>query len=185
MRDTALDLTGPIDPIELTGSDMPFEMFAEARKRFDEAAANPEAMFRGRILQSTIVHMQLIDFFREPTGIAGSSALVTPGILAAGRTLKPVSERKGIIPADPDFAETPYIAAAEKLAAAVYTPSQASPYGREATPEERRMAAALMLLGIQYLEAKAPYVNRLLPRLISYPQNLGYQLGNNVPESLR
>src|SRR6185295_15589840 len=132
--DDMSDLTQPLDLVELTGSDSPFALFPEAKKRFQEAADDPENLFGGRTLQSTVVHMGLISFEREKTGVAGAAAAVTPGILAAGRVFKPVAARKGIMVADPKFAETPYIKAAEQIAHAVYAPTPDSPLGREATP---------------------------------------------------
>lgn len=184
MNNDYFDLTSPLDGVKLTGSPTPFELTDVVKKRFESASNDPMTWFKGRTLQSTVIHMSQINFEREKSGIAGAAALVTPGILAAGRIFVSPSERKGIMAADPKFAETPYIAAVETITAAVYSPSGNAPLGREATLDEKKNAAALMLLGIQYLEAKAPGADKLLPMLVEFLQNTGYRLGNNIPLSL-
>jgi hypothetical protein len=42
-----------------------------------------------------------------------------------------------------------------------------------------------MLMGIQYLESKAPGANNLLPLLIDFLHQQGYELGDNVPLSVQ
>jgi hypothetical protein len=181
----SFDLTQPLDPVALTGTDKPFELTPKARDRFNQAVSDVMSLFKGRTLEGTVVHMQQIGFQREATGIAGAAASDNPGLMACGRIFVPVGERAGIMPADPKWSETPFIKAAEEIAWAVYKGDPALPQGREATLEEKSKAAALMLLCVQHLESISPGADKLLPRLVEFLENQGFKLGNNVPASLR
>jgi ADP-ribose pyrophosphatase YjhB (NUDIX family) len=174
-----LDLSAALDPVALTGSEQPFVMSEKVAKDFREVANDPTALFTRRILQVTNVHMGQINFEREKSGMAAAAAFTTPGFLAIGRIFLSPGERIGIVAADPKFSETPFIQAAEAIAKKVYDEK------REATPEEKKTAAQLMLMGIQYLESKAPGANNLLPLLIDFLHQQGYELGDNVPLSVQ
>ncbi len=168
-----------IDPslLQETNND-PFAMLPKALERFNAGKNDIRSHFRGRALETTVQHMSNIEFERSGSSLPGAAALNNPGLLAIGRALLPVNERESIHAANPDWAETPFIKAAETLNKTIFDEE------REATPAEKQKLGQLMILGIQYLDSLDPGKNKQLSQYVAFLKEEGFVLGDHIPATI-
>jgi hypothetical protein len=185
MIDPDFDLTESLDAEKLTGSAEPFVLFERAKKEFMQARESIMALAKGRTLFATNVHMSQLQFERDTTGIAGVAAAITAGIQGCLRVFVPPDERQGITLANPDWAEMPFIKAAESNVWGIYADAKSERPHRDATPGERKKAAQLILLAVRYLESIVPGASAFNVKLLQQLADFGYRFGDNMPVSLQ
>jgi hypothetical protein len=165
------NLTGPLDAMALTGSKTPFERTPEAVARAEQLKDPAFRPKKGFLMESVFTLMG---------DEAGTPALIAQGLHEAERLFVPYVERDPKkLPPPPKNGETPYVQAILGITHRVYAEQ------RDATPLEKSNIAALILLGVCQAEEHHKGKIPLLSQFIGLLKAQGFEMGKNIPPSLR
>ena len=183
---STIDVSGPIETEKLFPAEWlvqtdgdPFGLFPKVKAEFDAARGDLRLQATKRALMATSLHMSHIGG-KKGSNVAAQVAINNPGLHAILRSLTPVEDREKnrMQAANPDWAETPFIRAAETLNKTIFDEQ------REANPNEKRQLGQLAVLAIQHLDSLEPGADMQLPLYVRLLEEEGFNLGDHIPQTV-